>query len=250
MQAKEMQKQDILRLGKSLYQKARTDIHAIIEENKQLRKSNERLTAENTGLKEKISTMDDTAINKLRQQKEEEIKELRAECDRANTHAAKSDDIANREYHRANNAEKQLREMLAVPEIKEKWDSIQRNMKAFWLQIDEWITSAIKAIRDFACDYEHHDFPQEQGQIVGMGIIAEAFKHNLDATDSRQRMEATHSLLGKVSWTGTTPFMSDLTKTRTKQLSEEMNVPKELMDRLFLAAGGRGSVGTGGGGTK
>ena len=122
-------------------------------------------------------------------------------------------------------------------------------MKAFWLQIDEWITSAIKIIRDFAKDYEHHDFPQKQGEIVGMGIIAEAFKHNLDATDDRQRMEATHSLLGKVSWTGITPFMSDLTKTRTKQLSEEMNVPKELMDKLFLAAGGRGTIGTGGGGS-
>lgn len=82
-----------------------------------------------------------------------------------------------------------------------------------------------------------------------MGIIAEAFKRNLDATDDKQRMEATYSLLGKVSWTGTTPFMSDLAKTRTKQLSEEMNVPKELMDSLFLAAGGRGSVGTGGGGS-
>ena len=249
MQAKEMQKQDILRLGKSLYQKARKDIHAIIKENKQLRKSNERLMAENTGLKEKISTMDDTAINRLRMLKDEKIKELQTECDRANAHAAKSDDIANREYKRANNAEKQLREMLAVPEIKEKWDSIQRNMKAFWQQVDEWTTSAIKTIRNFASDYEHHDFPQEQGQIVGMGIIAEAFKHNLDATDDRQRMEATHSLLGKVSWTGITSFMSDLTKTRTKQLSEEMNVPKELMDRLFLAAGGRGSVGTGGGGS-
>ena len=249
MQAKEMQKQDILRLGKSLYQKATKDVHAIIEENKQLRKSNERLTAENTGLKEKISAMDDTAINRLRQQKDEKIKELQIECDRANAHATKSDNIAVREHQRAEHAEKLLREMLAVPEIKEKWDSIQRNMKAFWRQIDEWITSAIKIIRDFAKDYEHHDFPQEQGQIVGMGIIAEAFKHNLDATDDRQRMEATHSLLGKVSWTGITPFMSDLTKTRTRQLSEEMNVPKELMDKLFLAAGGRGSVGTGGGGS-
>ena len=249
MQAKEMQKQDILRLGKSLYQKARKDIHAIIEENKQLRKSNERLTIENTGLKEKISTIDDAAINRLRQQKDEEIKALQMECNRANSHAAKSDDIANREYKRANNAERQLREMLAVPEIKEKWDSIQRNMKAFWQQVDEWIGAAVKAIRNFANDYEHHDFPQKQGQIVGMGIIAEAFKRNLDVTDDKQRMEATNCLLGNVSWTGTTPFMNDLAKTRTKQLSEEMNVPKELMDRLFLAAGGRGSVGTGGGGS-
>ena len=120
-------------------------------------------------------------------------------------------------------------------------------MKAFWQHIDEWTASAIKAIQDFAKDYEHHDFPQKQGEIVGMGIIAEAFKRNLDTTDDKQHMEATNCLLGKVSWTGITLFMSDLTKIRTKQLSEEMNVPKELMDRFFLAAGGRGTVGTGSG---
>ncbi|MBR5398160.1 MAG: hypothetical protein IK103_00015 [Bacteroidales bacterium] len=70
----------------------------------------------------------------------------------------------------------------------------------------------------------------------------------LDPTDNDQRNLATESLLGKVNWKGTTPFMSDLASTRTKQLSEEMSVPREIMEGLLLAAGGMGGVSFGGGG--
>ena len=42
--------------------------------------------------------------------------------------------------------------------------------------------------------------------------------------------------------------MSDLAATRTKQLSEEMSVPREIMEGLLLAAGGMGGVSVGGGG--
>ena len=43
----------------------------------------------------------------------------------------------------------------------------------------------------------------------GQAVIAEAFKNNLDATNDEQRMTATHQLLGKVSRTGTTGYMSE-----------------------------------------
>ena len=42
--------------------------------------------------------------------------------------------------------------------------------------------------------------------------------------------------------------MSDLAATRTQQLSEEISVPQEIMERLMLAAGGRGGITMGGGG--
>ena len=82
-----------------------------------------------------------------------------------------------------------------------------------------------------------------------MGIVAEAFKNNLDATNTEQRMKATCLLLEKVSWTGATDYMSDFATLRTKQLCEEMNVTKELMKDLFLASGGRVDISTGGGGS-
>jgi len=70
----------------------------------------------------------------------------------------------------------------------------------------------------------------------------------LEPTDNDQRNRATESLLGKVNWKGTTPFMSDLAATRTKQLSEEMSVPREILEGLLLAADGMGGVSVGGGG--
>ena len=246
-EAKETQKKDILNLGQSLYDKAMKDARAIIKQNKQVQKANELVTAENTRLKEKISTIDETAINKLRQEKDEEIARLMAERDKALSNEIHSNNMASRERQRADDAESRLNELLTIPEIKEIWDGIQQNRRAFQQQIDKWIGEATAAIRHFAQDYGHNDFIPEQRNAVAMGIIAKAFKCNLDASDNGQRMKATQYLLDEVSWYCTTDFMSELAKTRTRQLCEEMNVTKELMRDLLLMAGGRVSLSTGGG---
>ncbi len=61
-------------------------------------------------------------------------------------------------------------------------------------------------------------------------------------------MMATGYLLEKVSWTGMSEFKAGLTASRTRQLCDAMTVPKDLMANLFLAAGGRGGISSGGGG--
>ena len=249
MEAKEAQKKDILMLGKSLYNKAMKDARSIIEQNKQLLKENHILSAENIGLKKRISSMDENAIHELRQQKDAEIERLQKECDRANSHAVRSDNLASKEHQRADEAELQIREMLAVPEIKELWNGIQQNKKAFWQQVDQWIANAKQAIYRFATDYQNAVFTREYANPIGQGILAEALKDGLDASDKEQRKLATRNLLNQVSWKGTTKYMSDLSETRTMQLCEEMTVPKNLMESLLLAAGGRGIVSTGGGGS-
>ena len=60
---------------------------------------------------------------------------------------------------------------------------------------------------------------------------------------------ATAYLLEKVSWTGMSEFKAGLTASRTRQLCDAMTVSKDLMANLLLAAGGRGGVSTGGGGS-
>ena len=44
-------------------------------------------------------------------------------------------------------------------------------------------------------------------------------------------------------------FKIDFTASRTRQLCDAMTVSKDLMQNLLLMAGGRGSVGVGGGGS-
>ena len=248
-EAQEAQKKDILNLGQSLYDKAMKDARAIIRQNQQLQKANELVTAENTQLKEKISSMDETAISKLRKEKDEEINRLKAERDKAMSNEIHSNNMESRERQRADNAEGRLYEILSIPEIKGLWDSIQQNRKAFWQQVDRWIGDAKKAICNFAESHSQHDFMAEDRNIISWGIIAEALRNNLDAANAEQRMKATGLLLDDISWKGTTDYMSDLAIKRARQLCEEMNVTKELMQGLLLAAGGRVPITHGGGGT-
>lgn len=248
MQAKEVQKEDILKLGKSLYKRAMQDVKSIIEQSKQLQKENGRLTEENNVLKKQIASIDENAIIRLRNQKEAEIKDLHARLDKAEAEAVRSGNMAYSEHQRADESEGQIREMLGIPEIKKVWDRIQQNKKAFWQQIEQWIGNAITAIRDYAFS-RHNDFQPKEGNTVAWGIVAEAFKQGLDPTDDKQRKTATNHLLEKVSWSGMTKFRADLTATRTIQLCDAMTVTKDLVKNLFLAAGGRGDICLGGGGS-
>jgi hypothetical protein len=246
MQAKELQKQDILKLGKALYNKAMQNVRAIIEQNKQLQKENGRLTEENDILRKRIASMDENAITRLRDKKDAEIKELQGRLGKAESEAVRSGNKAYSEHQRAESAENQVREMLGIPEIKEIWENIQLNKKTFLKQIDKWIEDGVAAIRDYA-DGKDNDFQPKQGNSVAWGIIAEAFKYGLDQTDEKQRRMATAYLLEKVSWTGITDSKANLTALRTRQLCDAMTVTKDLMANLLLAAGGRGGISTGGG---
>ena len=249
MQAKELQKQDILKLGKALYNKAMQNVRAIIEQNKQLIKENGRLTEENDVLRKRIASIDENAITRLRDKKDAEIKELQERVGKAESEAVRSGNKAYSEHQRAENAESQVREMLGIPEIKEIWESIQQNKEAFRKQIDKWIKDGVAAIRNYA-DGKDNDFQAEQGNAVAWGIIAKAFEYGLDPTDEKQRKMAAAYLLEKVSWTGiSSDFKISLTASRTQQLCDAMMVSKDLMANLLLAAGGRGGISIGGSGS-
>jgi FtsZ-binding cell division protein ZapB len=248
MQAKEVQKGDILKLGKTLYNKAMQNVRAIIEQNMQLLKENGRLTEENDVLRKRIASMDENAITRLRDKKDAEIKELQERLGKAESETVRSGNKAYSEHQKAESAEKKLREMLDIPEIKEIWESIQRNKEDFSKQINRWIEDGVAAIRNYA-DGKDNDFQPKQGNSVAWGIIAEAFRYGLDPTDEKQRRMAAAYLLERVSWTGMSEFKTDLTASRTRQLCDAMTVSKDLMANLLLAAGGRGGISTGGGGS-
>ena len=249
MEAKEAHNKDILKLGKSLYHKAMQNASAIIEQNKQLQKENGRLTEENDVLRKRIASIDENAITRLRDKKDAEIKELQERVGKAESEAVRSGNKAYSEHQRAENAESQVREMLGIPEIKEIWESIQQNKENFLKQIDKWIKDGVAAIKDYA-EGKDNDFQPEAGNAVAWGIIAKAFEYGLDPTDKKQRKMAAAYLLEKVSWTGiSSDFKISLTASRTQQLCDAMTIPKDLMSGLLLAAGGRGTIGVGGGGS-
>ena len=245
----EAHNKDILKLGKSLFNKAMNEAGAIIEQNKQLQKGNARLTEENDVLRKRIALIDENAITRLRDKKDAEIKDLQNQLGKAESKAVRSGNKAYSEHLRAENAESQVREMFDIPEIKEIWESIQQTKEAFKEQIDKWIKDGVAAIKDYA-DGKDNDFRPEAGNAVAWGIIAKAFEYGLDPSDEKQRRIAAAYLLEKVSWTGiSSDFKISITSSRTQQLCDAMTVPKDLMANLLLAAGGRDGVGVGGGGS-
>lgn len=248
MEAKRAHNEDIRKMGKSLYHKAMQNASAIIEQNKQLLKENSRLTEENDVLRKRIASMDENAITRLRDKKDAEIKELQERLGKAESESVRSGNKAYSEHQRAENAASQVKELLAIPEIKEIWESIQQKKEAFSKQIDQCIEDGIAAIRDYA-DGIDNDFQPKLGNAVAWGIIAIAFRYGLDPTDEKQRRMATAYLLEKVPWTGMSEFKAGLTVSRTRQLCDAMTVSKDMMANLLLAAGGRSGISTGGGGS-
>jgi len=248
METKRAHNEDIRKMGKSLYHKAMQNASAIIEQNKQLLKENSRLTEENDVLRKRIASMDENAITRLRDKKDAEIKELQERLGKAESESVRSGNKAYSEHQRAENAASQVKELLAIPGIKEIWESIQQKKEAFSKQIDQCIEDGIAAIRDYA-DGKDNDFQPKLGNAVAWGIIAIAFRYGLDPTDEKQRRMATAYLLEKVPWTGMSEFKAGLTVSRTRQLCDAMTVSKDMMANLLLAAGGRSGISTGGGGS-
>ena len=237
IEAKAAQKEEIQRAGKALYKQTKKNIADIIEKNQKLQSEKDRLTKENSELKENLSRIDEKAVRKIQ-----------ADCDAANRRAERSDRIALRERTRADNAETKVREILAVPEINRFWERIKRNKDAFLKLLNQRIADAERAIYSFA---KNRDiiFSNKTELIIGNGIISEAILCGLDPTNDDQRKKAADNLLERIDWKGTYQSSYELAVSRTEDLSNEISVSSQLLENLILAAGGRGVTGSGGGGS-
>ena len=253
----ELKEKEVLELGRSIYKSAMKKTAELIKQNKILhaeneskQKENEELKMENDELRTKISMMDETAINNLRKQKNTEIQRLQNQLSESKRTASYHEAMAERVKKRADNAEGLLNDMFSIPKIKEIWN-IQQHIRDFEHLLKTWINNAIDAIMAFAQSHLSI-FTPEQEKDIAFGIIAEAVRCNLDPTDEEQRKTATNRILDRMNWTGSgiTEGMYNLAVLRTRQLCEEMTVPKELVKNLHLMAGGRGGISTGGGGPR
>ena len=251
----ELKEKEILELGRSIYKSAIKKTSELIKQNKMLhaendskQKENEELKAENDKLRMKISMMDENAISNLRNQKNNEIQGLQNKLTESIRTASYYEVMAEREKKRADNAERLINDLFSIPKIKEIW-SIQQHIRDFEHQLKTWVNNAIGAIMAYAQSHLSI-FTPEQEKNIAYGIIAEAVRCNLDPTDEEQRKAATNRILDSMNWTGSgiTEGMYNLAVLRTRQLCEEMIVPKELVKNLYLIAEGRGGISTGGGG--
>lgn len=164
-----------------------------------------------------------------------EQKRLQAELDKLDPeNVERLEDRARRAEERARDVELKLQQLWNIPgvsEVVEKWN-------AYVQRITSLCESAIAAIKEYAIK-RGIDFNAGQKQRISLGILAEAQRSHLDPLNEKQRTEATNTLLSQVDWRGATEYMIDLTKTRTRQVCDDMNVTRELVDRFNDATVGK-----------
>ena len=139
--------------------------------------------------------------------------------------------------------------MLGIPEIKKIWETILQNKHDFNRQLNQWIDNALKAIAHFAAYEKNVHFSEQQSSAISMGIFAKAFKSGLDVTDNTARLKATQSLLDEVDWSEASNYKQGLTRHWTEMFSQDMPISQAIIETLTLAAGGRGGISIGGGGS-
>ena len=200
LQAKAAQKEEILKLGKSLYQQAKKDIADTIKQNKQLK-------AENEQLKQRIAKLDETAMARER-----------SRADAAERRASEQTVRANREEQRANEAEKRLsrfEQFLRQSGVSEAFDK--------WNRLFPLVENAAKSLVAWAHSRKSI-FTSNDEKVIGQGIIAKCQLDGLNPFSDCDRQEAANGIVAEAD-----KVVGDISKyswetavRRTGQLASEM----------------------------
>ena len=173
LQAKAAQKEEILKLGKSLYQQAKKDIADTIKQNKQLK-------AENEQLKQRIAKLDETAMARER-----------SRADAAERRASEQTVRANREEQRANEAEKRLsrfEQFLRQSGVSEAFDK--------WNRLFPLVENAAKSLVAWAHSRKSI-FTSNDEKVIGQGIIAKCQLDGLNPFSDCDRQEAANGIVAE-----------------------------------------------------
>ena len=164
---------------------------------------------ENARLKQRISQLDEKAINR------EKAKTADAE-----RKAQEQTTRADREEQRAKDAESRLTKM-------ERFIHQTGADKAFsnWIVLSEMIDKAINALNAWA-HKSTSIFNCDEEQVIGQGIIARCRLDELNPDNERDRKTAANSIAKMAESTvgSVTQFRWDIAVTRIGQLAHEMNV--------------------------
>ena len=197
-----------------------------IEENKALRAENEALKAENVHTKERISQLDEKAVERVTTQLGYVKEELASTQSYNATLAAKYNELKNRwntvwQEPEMTDAWKQV-EMRKEQEAKEKArqeaeakrESEARQSRYMGV-LDKFINEGHEALASFA-QTDRVNFDDKEAASIYYGIMATAAKNLIDL-DSQKGIEvATDKFLSGMSWRGFTDFKQECVTSWTK----------------------------------
>ncbi len=211
--------EDIKAHCKEIFRYYREELKKLINENEKLQKENKTLSVnnsalqkENRQLKDKISKIDANAIEKLRNEKDSQISELKArlssETQRANTAEANLSDLRNR-----------WNMVWSKSEMRNCWDEIVKREKEKQAEqerkerekrerynaiLDSVIADGRKAQREFALSTRSGSFNDNEAGRVYYALVALATKANISLQTESGIKNAVKRFLDSCDWSGMT----------------------------------------------
>ncbi len=197
-----------------------------IEENKALRAENEALKAENVHIKERISQLDEKAVERVTTQLGYVKEELASTKSYNATLAAKYNELKNRwntvwQEPEITDAWKQV-EMRKEQEAKEKArqeaeakrESEARQSRYMGV-LDKFISEGHEALASFA-QTDRVNFNEKESASIYYGIMASAVKHNIGLDSKACIDSAAKRFLSDMSWRGFTDFKQECVTSWTE----------------------------------
>ena len=242
---RDKQNEDVRKSVNKTYTYYMQNLNKQIEENKSLRAENDALKTENNNVKQRISQLDEKAVERVTTQLVYAKEELASAKSYNTTLMEMYNDLKARwnviwqepemteAWHRVEARKEKETKEKARQEAEAKRESMARQNRYIGV-LDKFIHEGYEALSSFA-KTDRVNFNEKESASIYYGIMASAVKHNI-GLDSKACIEsAAKSFLSGMSWKGFTDFKQECVTSWTKLFAtNEVQFTDNAIDN-FLA---------------
>ena len=242
---RDKQNEDVRKSVNKTYTYYMQNLNKQIEENKSLRAENDALKTENDKVKQRISQLDEKAVERVTTQLVYAKEELASAKSYNTTLMEMYNDLKARwnaiwqepemtdawrrvEARKEENAKEKARQ-----EAEAKRESMARQNRYIGV-LDKFIHEGYEALSSFA-KTDRVNFNEKESASIYYGIMASAVKHNIELDSKASIESAAKSFLSGMSWKGFTDFKQECVTSWTKLFAtNEVQFTDKAIDN-FLA---------------
>lgn len=242
---RDKQNEDVRKSVNKTYTYYMQNLNKQIEENKSLRAENDALKAENNKVKQRISQLDEKAVERVTTQlvyAKEELastksynttlmemyNDLKARWNAIWLESEMTDAWRRVEVRKEREAKEKARQ-----EAEAKRESMARQNRYIGV-LDKFIHEGHEALSSFA-KTDRVNFNEKESASIYYGIMASAVKHNIELDSKASIESAAKSFLSGMSWKGFTDFKQECVTSWTKLFAtNEVQFTDKAIDN-FLA---------------
>jgi len=221
------------------------NLNKLIEDNKLLRAENDALKTENNKVKQRISQLDEKAVERVTTQLVHAKEELACAKSYNTTLMEMYNDLKARwnaiwqepemtdAWRRVEARKEEEAKEKARQEAETKRESLARQNRYIGV-LDKFIREGHKALSSFA-KTDRVNFNEKESASIYYGIMASAVKHNIELDSKASIESAAKSFLSGMSWKGFTDFKQECVTSWTKLFAtNEVQFTDNAIDN-FLA---------------